>query len=827
MPFSELRRIVTNLYGPALVLRSVFPSAKRDRARRNVFAWCVCTVILLAILFALSHSSLSGVSVVHSLTVFEPNVWGVLLVLFCTAYLISVLDAFHRSYYFHGIELVLREGPDTGVSVAWEVATLVADTHEDVTRAFLDSKYGREVLYRAGVPDEAFTRYYEMPNRPPLSPEVFMVGSEEGVTLAGYVQSLYQQDETFRRLCAEQAIPLEHVVQAAGWASDIEHERRYRARWWSRDNLGRISGIGKTWAYGETYRIERYGHDLVNDPIWHAAMMTRRAERDEVEAMERVLCRARQSNVLLVGADMMAIRASVAQLYHKVRSGRVLPPLEGHRIFLVDLEAIVMAARTKAAFETTLSELLNEAVRAGNVVIYLEQFLEAVESARSFDTDLVALLQPYTDSSLLQLIIGTLPDGYHNTLARDTRLLGACDVIHLHTTDETALLDLLKQRAYVREVQSGVTFTIPALHAVILLAEQYFPAGVMPDKAFDLLEELIPYTLTRDVPHVLQADVEEFIRRKTGAPVGVPTHEEQQKLLSLEDVLHKRVVGQDRAVSAVARALRRARAGVEYAKKPAGSFLFLGPTGVGKTETAKALAEALYRDERYMVRLDMSEYSGKEALGDLLGSYESGKPGRFAALIEERPYGVLLLDEFEKSDRAVHDLFLQILDEGYVTTAAGKHIDLRNFIIIATSNAGAELVWTWEREGKNIATLKREFIDHLIATHLFRPELLNRFDDIVLFHTLSKEEVREIARAHLRAFSERLEREHGIRCSYDEGLIAVVAALGYDPQLGGRPLERAVKETVAQVVADRMLAGTLVPGQEVTLHAHDIGQVSV
>lgn len=823
MPFADLRRIVTDLYGPALVLRSVFPSAERDRVRRNVFAGCVVTLILLGILFALSRSPLVAIPMVHGLTGLEPKVWGVLLVLFSVAYLVSVLDAFHRSYYFHGIELVLEEGSRAHVPVAWEVATLVADTREDVTRAFLDSKYGREVLYRAGVPDEAFVRYHAA-ERPPLIPEVFMVGGDESVTLATYAQSLYKQDQTFRQLLAEQAISIDHLTQAAAWASDIEHERRYRARWWSRDNLGRISGLGKTWAYGETHHIERYGHDLVEDPIWHAATMTRRAERDEVEAMERVLCRARQSNVLLVATDMMAIRASVAQLYHKIRSGRVLPPLEGHRIFLVDLEVIAMATRTKAAFETTLSELLSEAVRAGNVVIYLEQFAEAVESARSFDTDLVALLQPYAESSALQLIVGALPEGYHSTLARDTRLLQTCDVVHLHSADEAALLDLLEQRAYRRETQSGVTFTVPALHAIMRLADQYFPAGVMPDKAFDLFEELIPYAITRDTPHVLQADVEAFVRGKTGAPVGAPTHEEQGKLLSLEAFLHKRVVGQDRAVGAVARALRRARAGVEHAKKPAGSFLFLGPTGVGKTETAKALAEALYRNERHMVRLDMSEYSGEEALGELLGSYESGKPGRFAALIEERPYGVLLLDEFEKSDRAVHDLFLQILDEGYVTTAAGKHIDLRNFIIIATSNAGAELVWTWEREGKNIATLKREFIDHLIATHLFRPELLNRFDDIVLFHTLSKEEVCEIARAHLRAFSERLEREHGIRCSYDEGLIAAVTALGYDPQLGGRPLERAVKETVAQVVADRMLAGTLVPGQEVTLHAHDIGR---
>jgi ATP-dependent Clp protease ATP-binding subunit ClpA len=391
------------------------------------------------------------------------------------------------------------------------------------------------------------------------------------------------------------------------------------------------------------------------------------------------------------------------------------------------------------------------------------------------------------------------------------------DTVQMHSVSEQALIEILEQRAIARERQTGIVFTVPSLRTIARLADRYFPGGVMPDKAFDLLEELVPMALSHGTTQVLQADVETLVYEKTGVPMGDPTEAEREKLLSLETFLHQRVVGQELAVTSVARALRRARAGVGSATKPMGSFLFLGPTGVGKTETAKALAEALFGNERMMNRLDMSEFQGSDALEELIGSFETGSAGRLATMIREHQYGVLLLDEFEKSSRNVHDLFLQVLDEGEFTDAFGKSVNARNLIIIATSNAGADMIWQWKKEGKDIVAQKRELIDHMISKGLYRPEFLNRFDDIIVFHPLAQDDIRTIARIHLTNLAKRIQDERNITLAVTDELVERVAQKGYDPQFGGRPLERAIKDEVEQAIADSILRGTTHSGDTFTV----------
>jgi ATP-dependent Clp protease ATP-binding subunit ClpA len=364
-------------------------------------------------------------------------------------------------------------------------------------------------------------------------------------------------------------------------------------------------------------------------------------------------------------------------------------------------------------------------------------------------------------------------------------------------------------------------YSIPAIDAIARMADRYFPTGVMPDKAFDLLEELAPIALQEGKEQLTAKDVEAMVARKTGIPIGEPSKEERATLLSLEDYLHKRVMGQDHAVEAVAKALRRARAGIGGGTRPMGSFMFLGPTGVGKTETAKALAEALFNDENAMSRIDMSEFRGGDALERLIGTPDGVDPGRLATLIREKPYGVLLLDEFEKSERNVHDLFLQVLDEGHFTDAMGKAVNAQNLIIIATSNAGADIIWQWEKEQKNVSELKRALIDHVIAQGIYRPEFLNRFDDVIVFHTLTKEQVREIAKLQLEALRKRLQSERMINVAFADDVVDYIAGVGYDPQFGGRPMRRAIQEKIEQVIADKILAGGIRSGEEFTMHAPD------
>jgi ATP-dependent Clp protease ATP-binding subunit ClpC len=823
MPFSELQRIVHKLYGPALALRSYLPHEQRRAIERILALTTALLFALLILSFALTTTVFSASSLTPFLGHVANKIAGFFFLSFSLAYIFTALEAFHRSYYFHGLEQILQEsGHPEQVLVGWGVATIVAETSpDDVVRAFLESGFGQEILYRAGIPEKVFGEFFSK-RKNFISTASFFVEKDGPVTLATYAKSAYKQDEEFRSFLATSNVNIDQLLHAAQWVTQIERANRQKARFWSRDNLGRIPGIGKTWGYGETYLLERYGHDLTEDHMWQAALMGRHSEQDEVEDMEQILSRARQANVLVVGDDPAMIRQRVAQLYHKIREGAALPPLESKRIFLLDVESVVTATHDKTAFEVAIHDILTQAIHAGNIVVYLERFPASVASATTIGVDLVDVLMSYFQSDAIQIILATDGDGFNTHLSRDTRLMQTFDIVRMKDISNDGLLMILEERALLREHQTGVVFTIPALDAIGRLADRYFPNGVMPDKAFDLLEELVPAAISGGIVQLVQADVEQLVYRKTGVPMGDPTQEERTKLLTLEDFLHKRVIGQQEAVSAVAKALRRARAGVENANKPMGSFLFLGPTGVGKTETAKALAEALFNDEDAMNRLDMTEFQGEDAVEELIGSFETNKPGRLAVMIREKQYGVLLLDEFEKSNRNVHNLFLQVLDEGMFTDAAGKSVNARNLIIIATSNAGAGLIWQWEKDGKDIAELKPELVDHLVKDGLFKPEFLNRFDEIVLFHPLKKDEIRAIAKIQLDSFAKHLLSERNITMTITDELIDAIAAIGYDPKFGGRPMRRAIKNKVEQAVADRILQGKLAPGGTLELTAQDV-----
>jgi len=818
MPFEELKKSIRTLYAPALALRRVYPYDTRQRIGGMVLLATLLLLALTVVTQAVSYAPVGDLPIVGFIGAVAGKVTGIFLLLFAVSFVLHALEAFHRSYYFHGVDQILAESNTPAyVPTSWEVATIVFETPQsDVVGGFLNSEYGQEILFRAGVNEEAYQEYLR--TRTHFLPvNECIVERERGVTLATYAKSLLKQDEEFRTFLARHNINEQDLLHAARWVMRIEQKERQSKRWWSRDNLGRIPGLGKNFSYGETYLLERYGHDLTEDHIWETSLLAGRVEDDEVEEMEQVLARARQSNVLLISEDIMSARQSVALLYRKIRAGTILPPLEGRLIFLIDLEAVAIHTAEKAAYEAEVVRIMNQAVAAGNVIVYLEQIASAVMSAKTINADLVEVLSPSFESDAIQIIATSDRDSFHTYISRDTRLMQVFDTVQMHSVSEQALIEILEQRAIARERQTGIVFTVPSLRTIARLADRYFPGGVMPDKAFDLLEELVPMALSHGTTQVLQADVETLVYEKTGVPMGDPTEAEREKLLSLETFLHQRVVGQELAVTSVARALRRARAGVGSATKPMGSFLFLGPTGVGKTETAKALAEALFGNERMMNRLDMSEFQGSDALEELIGSFETGSAGRLATMIREHQYGVLLLDEFEKSSRNVHDLFLQVLDEGEFTDAFGKSVNARNLIIIATSNAGADMIWQWKKEGKDIVAQKRELIDHMISKGLYRPEFLNRFDDIIVFHPLAQDDIRTIARIHLTNLAKRIQDERNITLAVTDELVERVAQKGYDPQFGGRPLERAIKDEVEQAIADSILRGTTHSGDTFTV----------
>ncbi len=263
--------------------------------------------------------------------------------------------------------------------------------------------------------------------------------------------------------------------------------------------------------------------------------------------------------------------------------------------------------------------------------------------------------------------------------------------------------------------------------------------------------------------------------------------------------------------------MRRARAGVRNPKKPIGSFLFLGPTGVGKTETAKSLAEVFFETEEHMVRFDMSEYSQGDALNRLIGGFESGRPGTLTMALKNFPYGVLLLDEFEKASKEVHDLFLQVLDEGFFSDMGGHKVSARNLIIIATSNAGSEIMYEAIEKGEALHGYKGYVVDTIIKNGLFRAELINRFDGVILFHPLENAHLRDIARIQLMGLAKRLKEEQGLELVVNDALINMLMKEGQDPAFGGRPMERAIKDKVEKLIADKLIRGDIKMGSMVEL----------
>jgi ATP-dependent Clp protease ATP-binding subunit ClpC len=394
-------------------------------------------------------------------------------------------------------------------------------------------------------------------------------------------------------------------------------------------------------------------------------------------------------------------------------------------------------------------KLFKEAVKAGNIILVIEHLPSFIASAFAIGTDVVEIMNPFLSLSDIQVIATANPTEYHNIIQTNPILAQRFDEVMVEEPQMNEVVKILENMAPSLERTHGIFFTYPAIEEMAIGADRYITTGVMPDKAVDLLSSIAPLAKQRNKKIIKKSDVIDLIEKKTGIPLGEVKDEEREKLLNLEEILHSRVIGQEHAVKAVAGTMKRARAGVRNVEKPIGSFLFVGPTGVGKTEVAKALAWAFFKNEESMIRFDMSEYQSSDSLNRLIGSFGENKSGVLSNALRERSYGVLLLDEFEKAAPDVHNLFLQILDEGYFSDMLGKKVVARNLIIIATSNAGSDLIWEHTKGGQDTSGLKDILIERIIKDGIFRPELLNRFDDVVVFESLDRQSLRKIGELKL------------------------------------------------------------------------------
>ena len=433
----------------------------------------------------------------------------------------------------------------------------------------------------------------------------------------------------------------------------------------------------------------------------------------------------------------------------------------------------------------------------------------------------MGLIDPYLSSSSMQIITTSRVGEFHKIIEGNLLIMNRFEKINLEQPDESTMDAILEDIAVTLERRQGVVFTYSAISEAIESANNYFPDASIPGKAIDLLVDTASFVRQKGGLFILGENILELVNIKTNIPVGEIQEMEKEKLTYLENILHRRVVGQNEAISAVSNAMRRARAGVRDTKRPIGSFLFMGPTGVGKTETAKALAEVFFGDDEAVARLDMSEYQTEDALVRLIGSFKDGKIGTLTKILKEKPYGVILLDEFEKTNSNVHDLFLQILDEGFFSDMKGKRVNARNVIFIATSNAGSEIIWNAMKKGIKINSIKDEFINEIIQYGKFKPELLNRFDAVVLFHPLDSTHLVKIARFMLEELKKRV-LERGVELIVNEVLVEYVAREGYDPKFGARPMKRIIQDKIEQKIANGLISGEFKKGSSI-----EFGQIDL
>jgi len=577
-----------------------------------------------------------------------------------------------------------------------------------------------------------------------------------------------------------------------------------------------FGGIGRDWASGFTPRLNQFGHNLSQSIERHGAHFGSLVESPGVRDMKTAFSQGTGA-VALIGPSGIGKTSHAYALAQNVLAEDQDRALQHKQIIELDASAILSAARQPGQLEYILNGLLNEAVHAGNIMLFLDNAQLFFHSGPgSFDA--TQILLPAVQSRAVQLIFAMTPHDYEALRATNSAFAGLLTPVVLREPPEVEVLQILADSAGHFEVKHGLLITYAAIKTAYTLSGRYETDTAYPGKAIRLLEQSLAHN---DHDIVTARSVEAAIEQTRGVKAGTATLLEADELLHLEERIHERMINQKRAVQVVADALRRARAGVANPKRPIGSFLFLGPTGVGKTELAKAIAATYFRNEANMIRLDMSEYQQESDVTRILsdGQHET-KSLIFS--VRQQPFSVVLLDEIEKAHPNILNLLLQMLDEGQLTDTGGRSVSFKDCVIIATSNAGANSIREHIEKGEQLEQFETTLTDELIHSGQFRPELINRFDEVVLFRPLNPGELAQVVRLMLTEVNATLASQN-ISVELTDAAVARIVETGNDPRLGARPMRRALQRAVENTVAGKILRQEANPGDHITL---DVGDLS-
>ena len=621
----------------------------------------------------------------------------------------------------------------------------------------------------------------------------------------------------------------------------------------------------------------------------------------EIQRVIQILSRRTKNNPVLIGEPGVGKTAIAEGLAQRIAAADVPEELLDKRVLSLDLSGMVAGTKYRGEFEERIKKTIDEVKKVGNVILFIDE-LHTIVGAGSAEgaVDAANILKPALSRGEIRVVGATTLNEYRKYIEKDAALERRFQPVTVGEPTAEATIEILKGLRDKYEAHHKLTITDEAIESAVRLSVRYINDRFLPDKAIDLMDEAASRVrmdaesaspelksleekiaaLRREKAEVIAAqdyeraaqlrdieqnyveqveierenwrknlavnrgtvgeeDIAKVVAGWTGIPVTRLTEDESQRMLKLEEVLHKRVVGQEEAVTAVAKAIRRSRVGLKDPKRPIGSFLFLGPTGVGKTELCKALAEAMFGNEGDMIRIDMSEYMEKHTVSRLVGSppgyvgHEEG--GQLTEKVRRKPYSVVLFDEIEKAHEDVWNILLQILEDGIVTDSQGRRVDFKNTIIVMTSNVGARNITAADKplgfDGREVDTdesarferIKQAVMEELRRT--FKPEFLNRIDETIVFRQLTEEDIRRIAQRMLEITGKRMAQQN-ITLLADEEAVATLAKDGFDPQYGARPLRRAIQNEVEDAVAEQMLEGKLLSGDTARICLRD-GKVAI
>lgn len=606
------------------------------------------------------------------------------------------------------------------------------------------------------------------------------------------------------------------VLKDQGLATD---DLLWAARWWDekekkeQDKEKRVfgqPGIGLDLLFGYTPSLDQYTHDLSAPQAFSHRLVGR---EKVVSRIERTL--ASGSSVFLTGLPGVGKQTVVLEFARKAASGVLGKDMAYRRILEFDYNFLLSESTDINLKKTKLKNLLAEASKAGNIILVIND-IHRITSSDVEGFDFTDVLQPFLEKGEPKIIAVSTVADYERFLAPDGKLGKNFSPVEVVAPSKDEAMVILLEAAQKWQKKEGVVVSIPVVRQIVEKSDQYVTEIPFPEKALEILEEVVVLKGQQGGVSITEEDVNAVLTEKTGVSFAKLSETEKNRLSNLEEVIHQKLINQNAAVSLIAKSLRSRTLGVKNDKRPIGSFLFLGPTGVGKTQTAKVLAEVYYGSQKEIIRFDMAEFSGQEGMSRLIGSASQNKQGSLTTAIKNKPASLLLLDEIEKSSPEIFNLFLTLLDEGFITDARDKKVICRHLFIVATSNAGGEYIRQLVGQGVAGEELQKAVVDYIQKERIFTPEFLNRFDGVVVFEPLSEENLIKIAELMLKDLVMALE-EKQIVLKVTPQLCQKLAKDGYDPVLGARQMRRIIDLSLGDTISRSILAEEIKKGDTITV----------